>query len=376
MCKFSSSALNSDRQSENAAVELEVSTADIKPSRSVNQKPKLERSRRKGSGSSPSTKSHPHSSPSLTISELVHALGIAGVSTFGRLSFRTAKRILYELRRRFERQELEYQAVMSSCCRQSSLRGRDIGRISKVGNSKTRNSTGKATAHTRKQKGEKPSFKAKKLKAPLIRKLTIPTEHNPEALSKTFRILSFQTARLAEEAGIILTSIQPRRLRPQIKRRRSLSRTRHTRRFHAPRRRKFGTKIRYHKSNVGADPTIRKRPYKRGLALKKGEPTIRKRTSRPRVRRVTIPITIKRHESFFTGTIRYADGARAKFKRRFPSRSRSEAAWGRTRGAVLRRVPVEWRATGAAVAAKQREEARRLAATVEGWLGGGGEGRK
>ncbi|XP_014562425.1 hypothetical protein COCVIDRAFT_32890 [Bipolaris victoriae FI3] len=375
MCKLSSSTINSNTKSENAAVDLEVSTGSTKSSHSVHQRPGLEESRRKASGSSPSANTHPYSSPSFTISELVHALGIAGVSTFGRLRFRTAKRILYELRRRFERQKLEYQAVMSVCRKQGSWRAHESGRISKVVTGK-KNFTGKATTHIRKQKGEKPKSKAKKSKEPLIRKLTISTERDPEALSKTSRILAFQTACLAEEAGAILTSIQPRRLRTQTKPRRSLSRARRARRLHFPRHRKFGTKIRYHKSNVGADPTARKPLSKRKPSPKQRKPTIRKRTSRPRVRHVRIPILIKRHASFFTGTIRYPDGARAKFKRSSLSRLRGEAARGRTRGAVLRRVPVEWRATAAAVAVKRREEARRLAATVEGWLGGGDEGKK
>jgi hypothetical protein len=419
-CAFSSTGLVQDPRSEDAAVCPKNSIVDTERSQSIHQRPNLEESQRKASSLPTSTKLRPHPPPNLTIPELVHALGITGVHTFGRLSFRTAKRILYGLKKKFDEQRNQYLAVMSVCRRRAfrntqviagppgTMKGKSlIRRVSveergehwreqseitnkrKITISKEHTSIAKGNTNENKQNKVKTSSKRQNAKASPIRKLAITTEHNPEALSKTFRILAFQVSRLIEEAGAAIVSTRLRRLSTELLPRQPRSRSslprrvlsshhRRARRLRASSRRSLIIKkIPYH-STIAGSGDEHTAPSQRG-------PQTQKLPVRPRVRRIRNPVRIKLHPTFVSGTIRYPNGARAKLKQRSRRHSTRSSPLARREGVrmVPRRVPVDWRPTDAALAVQRREEARRLrrqrkvearrlASTVESWLGGKG----
>lgn len=414
-CRFSTIAVVQGLRPETAALDSKSLTADVKFSQTANPKPQLGESQGKPNDSSTGTKGPQSSVPKMALPELIRALSITGVHISGRLRARTARIIMHELKRRFTEQLFEYRNITSGRYKQRSNRansqsiqvkpglknttkGESVIRrvpLKKKGDSRkeqrdTRNDKDIAkkredSTHSRTQKKRAVSPEKKKTQAPPIRKLSINPNRTPETLNKTLRILTLEVSRLADEAGPVIAAIRSRQPHtiPQLQARspsrpqRFLNRQRafHIR-LSAPRRPRKET-------SLHASP----RPRRRGnLKKQQHRPTVRRVRARLRVRRVQArpPVAIKLYPSFTLGTIRFPDSSRAKLKRRPPPRHllRSSSSQRRSvgRSSVTRRVPVDTtvsvqRKREAARLRRQRErEARKLAETVESWLGGNGAG--
>ncbi|RAR04982.1 hypothetical protein DDE82_004234 [Stemphylium lycopersici] len=238
--KFSSTRSMQDSDAESAPLHPGSLTANAEGSQSELQSSKLKISHSRVRDLSASGNNDPRPPPSSTIPELAQALRITGVRVFGRLSVRTAKAILRELRKGFDKQNAQYQAVMSARHGQASRteRGpkisriktgvakpsRDAGLIRRVSTEEKAepvrsqekiggtNSASKKKGTARKVAKAKNASKKGSKEQPPIRKMAVKTANTPEALSKTFRILYFQFTCLVEEAGAAIVSIRLRRL--------------------------------------------------------------------------------------------------------------------------------------------------------------------
>lgn len=377
--RFSSTAL---AQSENIPLGSDSSTAGAEWFRSTNQEPEIGESQGKPNDSSTVIKGLQDSAPKMTIADLTRALGVTGVHKSGRLRARTARIMMHEIRRRFNEQLFEYRAITSGRHRQTSSRanfqstrikpergntnqGESVTRhipLKDKGDSRKKKTHTKGSSDNAKKKliasrkgktaesKEASNPKTKKTQVPPIRRLSIESKPIPEALSKSLRMLSFKVSRLADEAGALIVAIRSRQPRTAQK----------------PQARSSTRSPRFlHRQHTARPRLLTERPRVRRVQAQ----------SRPRV-------NIKSHPSFSLGTIRFPDGSRAKLKRRtspqYPLSSLSSRSMGR--GSVLRRVPVD--ATVAVqrkrearrLRGKREREARKLAETVESWLGGGGAG--
>ncbi|USP78225.1 uncharacterized protein yc1106_05499 [Curvularia clavata] len=232
-----------DKDSRSVRIDSDSSTTDVERPKSTSQQPESGKLQGKPRDFSTEIEGLQKSAPKLTLPDLIRVLGVTGVPKSGRLRARTARIIMYEIRRRFNEQLFEYRAITSGRHRQSSRRAnlqsvqvkpelgstnqgesstRRIPRQEKGSSRKKQKDTSddsddakrrKDSAHDHRQNKRVSSPKKKRTQAPPIRKLSINPKPKPKALRTTLHMLSFKVSRLADEAGAIIAAIRSRQPR-------------------------------------------------------------------------------------------------------------------------------------------------------------------